>query len=69
MHALGVSSFMVFSLLSHHLDSSAYYTQTPSPYDCTHAAVMKKAATNTIVSADRDFEKVTWIRRIDPANL
>jgi len=40
-----------------------------SPYDCTHVAVMKKAATNTIVSADRDFEKVTWVRRIDPKTL
>jgi len=40
-----------------------------SPYDCIHAAVMKKAKTNKIVSADRDFEKITWIKRIDPRNF
>ena len=37
-----------------------------SPYDCTHAAVMRKAGTNKIISADREFEKITWIKRIDP---
>jgi len=40
-----------------------------SPYDCTHAAIMKKAGTSSIISADKDFEKVTWIKRIDPKVL
>jgi len=40
-----------------------------SPYDCTHAAIMKKAETEKIISADRDFEKITWIKRIDPKNF
>jgi len=29
-----------------------------SPYDCVHAAIMKKAETDRIISADRDFEKI-----------
>jgi len=40
-----------------------------SPYDCTHVAIMKKAETDKIISADRDFEKITWIKRIDPKNF
>jgi len=40
-----------------------------SPYDCTHAAIMKKAETGKIISADRDFEKIIWIKRIDPKNF
>lgn len=37
-----------------------------SPYDCVHAAVMKKAGIVDIVSADKDFDKIDWIRRRDP---
>lgn len=37
-----------------------------SPYDCVHAAVMKKAGTVEIISADKDFDKIDWIRRRDP---
>jgi len=37
-----------------------------SPYDCVHAAVMKKAGIVDIISADKDFDKITWIRRVDP---
>jgi len=40
-----------------------------SPYDCTHAAIMKKAETDKIITADKDFEKIMWIKRIDPKNL
>jgi len=40
-----------------------------SPYDCTHAAIMKKAETDKIITADKDFEKITWIKRIDPRKL
>ena len=37
-----------------------------SPYDCVHAAVMKKAGVVDIISADRDFDKIEWIKRRDP---
>lgn len=37
-----------------------------SPYDCVHVAVMKKAGTVEIISADKDFDKIEWIRRRDP---
>jgi len=37
-----------------------------SPYDCVHAAVMKKAGIFEIISADRDFDKIEWIKRRDP---
>ncbi len=37
-----------------------------SPYDCVHAAVMKKAGVDEIISADKDFDKIDWIRRRDP---
>lgn len=35
-------------------------------YDCVHAAVMKKAGVVDIISADRDFDKIDWIKRRDP---
>jgi len=37
-----------------------------SPYDCVHAAVMKKAGVIDIISADKDFDKIEWIKRRDP---
>lgn len=37
-----------------------------SPYDCVHVALMKKAGVSEIISADKDFDKITWIRRLDP---
>jgi len=37
-----------------------------SPYDCVHAAVMKRAGTHNIISADKDFDKINWIKRLDP---
>lgn len=37
-----------------------------SPYDCVHAAVMKKAGVVDVISADRDFDKIEWIKRRDP---
>jgi len=40
-----------------------------SPYNCVHVAVMKKAKIEKIISADKDFEKVTWIKRIDPKSF
>ena len=37
-----------------------------SPYDCVHAAVMRKAGIVDIISADKDFDKIDWIKRRDP---
>jgi len=37
-----------------------------SPFDCLHAAVMKKYGLSEIVSADKEFEKIPWIKRLDP---
>ena len=37
-----------------------------SPYDCVHTAVMKKAGIVDIISVDRDFDKIEWIKRRDP---
>ncbi|MBS7618861.1 type II toxin-antitoxin system VapC family toxin [Candidatus Bathyarchaeota archaeon] len=40
-----------------------------SPYDCVHVAVMKKSNIKEIVSADSDFDKITWIQRLDPKSV
>lgn len=34
-----------------------------------HAATMKNANLNTIVSYDRDFDKINWIKRMTPSEL
>jgi len=39
-----------------------------SPYDCVHAATMRKLGITEILSADKDFDKISEIRRIDPKN-
>lgn len=38
------------------------------PYDCVHAATMRKLGVTEILSADKDFDKIPAIRRIDPKN-
>jgi predicted nucleic acid-binding protein len=40
-----------------------------SPYDCAHVAVMKRAEVSSIISADRDFDRVPGIKRKDPKHL
>ncbi len=40
-----------------------------SPYDCVHAAVMKKHGLKEIISADKDFDRFTWLKRTDPKSL
>ena len=40
-----------------------------SPYDCIHAAVMNKAGIKEIISADKEFDKVAAITRLDPLQL
>lgn len=37
-----------------------------SPYDCVHASIMKRAGALNILSADKDFDKIDWIKRLDP---
>ena len=46
-----------------------YDVSQVSPYDCLHAAVMRKYGLKEIVSADKDFDKVKGIRRLDPRSL
>lgn len=35
-------------------------------YDCAHVATMRKLGVAEILSADKDFDKISGIRRIDP---
>ena len=37
-----------------------------SPYDCVHVATMRKLGVDKILSADKDFDKISGIQRIDP---
>ena len=37
-----------------------------SPYDCAHAAVMKRTGVKRIISADKDFDLIREISRKDP---
>ena len=37
-----------------------------NPYDCLHAAVMRRMGLSEIISADKEFDKISWINRIDP---
>lgn len=39
-----------------------------SPYDCVHVATMRKFGTTEILSADKDFDKISGIQRTDPKN-
>lgn len=40
-----------------------------SPYDCVHVAIMRKVGIAEIISADKDFDKISWIKRLDPKNF
>jgi len=49
------------------LEAAEIYAATGiSPYDCLHAAVMKKNGLSEIISADKEFEKIPWLKRLDP---
>ncbi len=37
-----------------------------SPYDAAHIIAMRKMEINTIISADKDFDNVEYIKRLDP---
>jgi uncharacterized protein len=39
------------------------------PYDCLHAAVMRRMGLDEIISADKEFDKLDWITRIDPKSI
>jgi predicted nucleic acid-binding protein len=40
-----------------------------SPYDCVHVAVMKETGIANVISADKDFDKINWIKRSDPKDV
>jgi predicted nucleic acid-binding protein len=39
------------------------------PYDCAHAVAMRRSGLKEIVSADKDFDKFVWLKRIDPRSF
>lgn len=40
-----------------------------SPYDCVHAAIMRRYGINEIVSADKDFDRIKGLKRLDPKSF
>lgn len=40
-----------------------------SPYDCLHAVVMRRNGLNEIISADKDFDRLRWLKRVDPRSI
>ncbi len=40
-----------------------------NPYDCLHAAIMKRYDLREIISADKEFDKLQWLKRTDPQQL
>jgi predicted nucleic acid-binding protein len=40
-----------------------------SARDLLHAAVMQRVGTERIVSADRRFDVIAWLQRLDPATV
>ena len=40
-----------------------------SPYDCSHAVLMRRYAIREIISADGDFDRFDWLIRTDPRRL
>ena len=40
-----------------------------SARDCLHAAVMQRAGTDRIVSADQNLDRIPWLERLDPLNV
>lgn len=39
------------------------------PYDGIHVAIASKYATNRIISADRELDKIDFVERIDPLEM
>ncbi|RLE61644.1 MAG: type II toxin-antitoxin system VapC family toxin [Thermoprotei archaeon] len=40
-----------------------------SPYDALHVVVMNREGLRNIVSADRDFDRIDLVTRVDPKSL
>jgi len=48
-------------------EAAEIYAETGiSPYDCVHVATMRKNSLNEIISADKEFDKIPWVKRLDP---
>lgn len=43
-----------------------YAESEGSPYDCVHAAIMRRYGIKEIISADKDFDRIRWLKRLDP---
>ena len=43
-----------------------FRSNSVSPYDCAHAAIMKRIGLDTILSTDPHFEDIPGINRLDP---
>jgi len=43
-----------------------YGTARVSPCGCLNASVMKMNGLSKITSADKEFEKIPWLKRLDP---
>jgi predicted nucleic acid-binding protein len=39
------------------------------PYDCAHAAIMRRNGVKEIISADKEFDKINWLKRLDPRSF
>ncbi|RLF22351.1 MAG: hypothetical protein DRN15_09335 [Thermoprotei archaeon] len=37
-----------------------------SPYDALHITIMDRERVRMIISADKDFDRIDWVTRIDP---
>ncbi len=49
------------------LAADIFHEARVSPYDCAHAAIMKRVGIQTIISADTvDFQRIPGIRSLDP---
>lgn len=46
--------------------SEFFATYQISPYDCAHVAIMERIGSKLIISADRDFDKIREVTRVDP---
>lgn len=49
--------------------AEVYGESDRSPYDCVHTAIMRRYGIANIVSADRDFDRIKGVRRLDPKSL
>ncbi|EDN70633.1 hypothetical protein BGP_2176 [Beggiatoa sp. PS] len=43
-----------------------YHTKGLKPRDAIHAATLRQNGYNHILSADKDFDRIDFVKRIDP---